>query len=213
MYGPTSETLVGSYMDNKSNPVWDERTVTSIIYVENCSLAHFAYERTLLSYGPTEKGFGGRSYCITDGGPAPSYGDMFKMIEMATNGQVTFSKLSPTFLMLLSHAFERIYLAKRLLPAPLSSLVPDLPVSVQPLQPPVFSLTLPHTFFDDSRARKEIGYRTPWTSIHGVWETVRSKQLGDEGKGVKVMWKGVGGGTPVGEAHKAAAVVADKLKL
>jgi len=103
--------------------------------------------------------------------------------------------MSATAMLLLSHIFELLHLARSF--APLSSfalvrglgrLVPALNGDLVNLQPSLFALTMVHLIWDDSRARLPpekggLGYAPPWTTLEGLCKLVEEhKKAGGRGE-------------------------------
>ncbi|KAF9014780.1 hypothetical protein BDZ89DRAFT_928391, partial [Hymenopellis radicata] len=132
-------------------------------YVENCALAHLLYEQRLIDTNPSMPDIGGQAFCVADPGPPPTYGDVYNALEVL-DGQVFFSFLSPTFMLVVAYIIEFFYLGRRLLPSYIAWLVPTVSGDLVNLQPSLFNLIQVHLIFDDSRARLPqsqggLGYR------------------------------------------------------
>jgi nucleoside-diphosphate-sugar epimerase len=183
IYGPGGDLLVGAYMVRKYNPTWISNIMQSFIYVENCSLAHLLYEQRLieLENGSANPDIGGDSFCITDAGAPPTFGDIHHALYLLSGGEVTSSDWSPTAMLSVAHLVEMYYLARRFLAksslAFLVNLMPEVNGDIVFLQPSMFALTNVHLHFDDSRARAPpekggLGYNTEVTTLRGVSQVV-----------------------------------------
>ncbi|KAI0659337.1 NAD-P-binding protein [Cubamyces menziesii] len=181
IYGPGGDLLVAAYLHRKSNMTWIGNTIQSFIYVENCSVAHLAYEQRLieLERGSTNPDVGGQAFCVADAGPPPTYGDISQGLTHLSKGECTFQYLSPTAMLGLATLVEAYYLARHAIlraPAPFSALaklVPALGGDIVYLQPSIWALTQVHLIFDDSRARAApekggLGYNGRVTTIQGT---------------------------------------------
>jgi nucleoside-diphosphate-sugar epimerase len=186
IYGTGGDILCGAYLARRVNPSWAQDILQNFIYVENASLAHFCYEQRLIdkARGSPNPDVGGQAFGIVDAGPPVTYGDVYTVLTTLTDGQTVFPRLSATAMLLLSHIFERLHLL-RFLPAlssspflrRLSQFVPALSADLINLQPPLFSLTLVHLIWNDSRARKTpekggLGYEPQWTTLTALCKLV-----------------------------------------
>ena len=176
VYGPGGDVLLGAALVREFNPTWIGNIVQNFVYVENASLAHLCYEERLLSSSSADK-VSGKAYCIADDGPPPTYGDVYHALSVLTEGRVFFPELSATIMFVISHVIEALYLARQyLLRMPLPKffqplvriIAPQLPGDMLNLQPSLFALVGVHTLFDDSNARRELGYKPQWTTLQGV---------------------------------------------
>ncbi|OCH93928.1 NAD(P)-binding protein [Obba rivulosa] len=179
IYGPRGQLMVGQHVLQKVNPTWSGNVVSSFVYVENCSLAHLLYEQRLLDAAQVQD-IGGQAFCVTDSGPAPTYGDVHTAINILTGGETVFPSVSPTMMLILAHLFEGYYLIRHfLLRSPLanlSRLLPPLNSVLVTLQPSTYALATIHLVFDDSRARLPpekggLGY-TSCTTMEGICKVV-----------------------------------------
>lgn len=191
IYGTGGDILCGAYLARRVNPSWAQDILQNFIYVENASLAHFCYEQRLIEIDKATQGsgspnpdIGGQAFGIVDAGPPVTYGDVYTVLTTLTDGQTVFPRLSATAMHLLSHIFEGLHLL-RFLPAlsssrflrRLSQFVPALSSDLINLQPPLFSLTMVHLIWDDSRARKSpekggLGYEPQWTTLAALCKLV-----------------------------------------
>jgi hypothetical protein len=208
VYGPGGDILCGAYLVRQTNPTWIGNILQNFIYVENASLAHLCYEEQLLS---SDK-LGGDAFCVTDAGPACTYGDVYSTLSTLTDGLVTFPELSATGMLILSHMFELVYLARMFLLMShntlfrfLGSVIPALNGDLVNLQPSLYALTIVHLIFDDSRARASpdkggLGYAPAWTTLEGLCKLV-DEHVKAGGKGEE---RSLGGGVSFGFASSRA---------
>jgi nucleoside-diphosphate-sugar epimerase len=186
IYGTGGDILCGAYLARRVNPSWAQNILQNFIYVENASLAHFCYEQRLIdkARGSPNPDVGGQAFGIVDAGPPVTFGDVYTVLTTLTDGQTVFPRLSATAMLLLSHIFEGLHLL-RVLPAlssspflrRLSQFVPALSADLVNLQPSLFSLTMAHLIWDDSRARKSpekggLGYDPQWTTLTALCKLV-----------------------------------------
>lgn len=183
IFGPNDE-VVCVYLSRDSQPTWWRNSAQSFLYVENCVAAHFCYEARLVELlnGGTNPDIGGQAFLVTDPGPAPTYGDMFTLLEAMTNGRVNFFSLSSTAMLLFGHSLEIYYsFYHRLIDGGwgLGRFIPALKGDVVKLQPAFWHLLAIHVIYDDSRARLApekggLGYMGKWTSLEAMHKTVES---------------------------------------
>ena len=192
-FGPGGDLICGAYLVRKQNPTWIPNILQSFVYVENCALAHLCYEQRLveLERGSTNPDIGGQAFTITDTGPPITYGDIYTALT-TLDKETTFQIFSPTFMLLVSHIIELLYVPKSLLSSSnsqilraLANIMPTLSGDVVNLQPPIFALTTIHLIFDDSRARLPpakggLGYHGPYTSLKGVCKTADEYSKSDK---------------------------------
>ncbi|KZT10248.1 NAD(P)-binding protein, partial [Laetiporus sulphureus 93-53] len=224
IYGPGGDLLVGLYLVKKLNLTWIANIMQSFVFVENCSLAHLCYEQRLLELqrGSTNPDIGGQAFCVADAGPPPTFGEVYEALTLASKGEAIFKHLSCTTMLALAHAVEAYYLLRHFLSqssfAPLAHLVPALSGDIVFLQPSMFSLTVVHLIFDDSRARAPpekggLGYDGSITTMEGVCKVAIEHRKGD-GKGwqrVVAGHKEVGHGFGLARAEKGVEEIIEKV--
>lgn len=183
VYGP-GDMSINAYMKKSINPTFVNHIVQNFIHVENAAFAHLCFEAKLIPDSTWEtpnaklEDVGGQAFCISDAGPPPSFGDIYKALGLLSNNQIIFPRLSQTFLLFVSHTIELWYNFRTLwalyLPYPLSTLhklIPNPPRDAVVLQPPIFALVAVHLHFDHSRAVRELGYEPFYTTLQGVCAT------------------------------------------
>jgi nucleoside-diphosphate-sugar epimerase len=212
IYGMGGDILCGAYLARKVNPSWAQGIVQNFIYVENASLAHFCYEQRLIenARGSPNPDVGGQAFGIVDAGRPVTYGDVYTVLTTLTDGQTVFPQLSATAMLLLSHIFEGLHLLRsltalssspflyrlgRFVPAPTGDLIN--------LQPSLFSLTMVHLIWDDSRARKSpqkggLGYDPQWTTLTALCKLVEEHKKADGRSEARSMDGGIGLGSGLG---------------
>ncbi|KAF5366164.1 hypothetical protein D9758_005751 [Tetrapyrgos nigripes] len=181
IYGPAAD-LFEYFIQEQGTPTFFGNMVQNMLYVENCSQAHLCYEQRLIEFIQDGKNpdIGGQAFTVTDPGQAPRWTDIYAALKHFNDGKFTYTSLSPTALLMVSHLVERYYLARHLLrssKAPLLSFIgrmlPGLAGNLLNLQPSTFHLALLHALVDDSRARLSpekggLGYAGMYTSLEGV---------------------------------------------
>ena len=192
IYGPGGDMMCGAYLARGFNPSWIHNVLQNFIYVENASLAHFCYERRLIdkARGSPNPDLGGQAFCIVDAGPPVTYGDAYTVLTTLTGGQTVFPRLSATAMLMLSHVLEWLHLLRSFMTLSPSSfvhrlgqLVPALSGDLVNLQPSLFSLTMVHLIWDDSRARRSpenggLGYKPQWTTLNALCKLVEEHKKG-----------------------------------
>ncbi|KAH9000771.1 NAD-P-binding protein [Lactarius hatsudake] len=186
IYGPGGDILCGAYLARQVNPSWAQDVLQNFIYVENASLAHFCYERRLIetARGSPHPDLGGQAFCVVDDGPPVTYGDVYTVLATLTDGRTVFPRLSATTMLTLAHVFEGLHVARSLVASSSSPVlrhiarfVPAPTGDLVNLQPSLFSLTMPHLIWDDSRARASpenggLGYKPRWTTLSALCKLV-----------------------------------------
>ncbi len=206
IYGTGGDILCGAYLARRVNPSWAQGIIQNFLYVENASLAHLCYERRLIekTQGSPNPDVGGQAFGIVDAGPPVTYGDVYTVLTTLTDGQTVFPRLSATAMLLLSHTFEGLHLLRSLTALSsspflchLSQFVPALSADLINLQPSLFSLTMVHLIWDDSRARKSpekggLGYEPRWTTLTALCKLVKEHKNADGRFEARSMGGGIG---------------------
>ena len=204
IYGTGGDILCGAYLARRVNPSWIQDILQNFIYVENASLAHFCYEQRLIEMarGLPNPDIGGQAFGIVDAGPPVTYGDVYTVLTTLTDGQTVFPRLSATAMLMLSHVFEGLHLLQSLTALSsspffcrLSRFVPAPAGDLINLQPSLFSLTMVHLIWDDSRARKSqekggLGYEPQWTTLSALCKLVEEHKKA----GGRFETRSIGGG-------------------
>ena len=186
IYGPGGDILCGAYLARQVNPSWAQDVLHNFIYVENASLAHLCYERRLIDrgLGSTNPDIGGQAFCVVDDGPPVTYGDVYTVLSTLTDGRTVFPQMSATTMLMLAHVVEWLHVARSLMMSSSSPIIRHLGRFVLApnrdiinLQPSLFSLTMPHLVWDDSRARASpqsggLGYEPQWTTLSALCKLV-----------------------------------------
>lgn len=178
MFGPSDKDPVfRELLKHPVNPLWGANSLQNLLYVENCVLAHLLYEQRLLEAQRGGKDVGGHAYIIVDSPSTISFGDLTMAITTLTDGAVTFFRLSPTFMYLLSHLVEGYDLAYHYFP-PMRWILPRLQGDLMKLQPASNQSMLISALYDDSLARLPVekgglGYKEKVSTLEGVCHTLR----------------------------------------
>ncbi|CAK5272650.1 unnamed protein product [Mycena citricolor] len=222
IFGPGGDMLCGAYLVRQVNPTWLDSVVQNFTYVENAAVAHLLYEQRLLELenGGRNPDIGGQAFVIADPGRPPTYGDVYLTLSTLMDGETTFPFLSPTLMILLSHAIECYYLSRpRLVSALpfLKHILPPLAGDLVNLQPPLFNLVNVHLVFDDSRARLPpekggLGYKGAWTTFEGLHKTVVEHKRGALRSEQRSDVAGISLGFGLGKAQKAVGRMGKKVE-
>jgi len=221
VFGSGGDQLCGAYLVQRSNPSWTFKVIQSFSYVENCAIAHLLYEQRLIELLTPESKYpdiGGQAFYITDPGPTPTYGDVYKALETLSEGECHFPSLSPTAMLLLAHVIEFYYRKQQSLSATRWNwLLPKVNGALVNLQPSLFSLVCVHLIFDDSRARLSpekggLGYVGAWTTMEGLHKTFQEHQNGLGRSKVRSDIAGVGFGCRRREKVKKSMVGSLKIQ-
>lgn len=170
----------------------------NFIYVENASLAHLCYEACLLDKSSVPL-VGGQALCIADAGPPPTYGDVYHALHVLSGGRATFPSISPTLALLIATLVEPVHVARLKLSlsshtylARLASYLPRLPGDLLNLQPSLFALVSVHMLFDDTQARRVLGYKPQWTTLQGLCALVDAYENGGRAAEARQLGAGLG---------------------
>ncbi|TFK86085.1 NAD-P-binding protein [Polyporus arcularius HHB13444] len=228
IYGPGGDLMLDAYMLRKNNPSWIHNMIENFIYVENCSVAHLAYEQRLieLQRGSTNPDIGGKAFVVADAGLPPTNGEVYRAMTMLSDGEVQFMALSATAMLMFAYLVESYYLARHALlraPSPISflaKLLPALHGDIVFLQPSMWSLTQVHLIFDDSRARESpekggLGYNGHITTLQGLCKVVveHRKTGGKAQRRVIAGHQSPDHGFGLGRKEKSVEDVIEKLRV
>jgi len=208
IYGMGGDLLCGAYLARQVNPSWIQDILQNFIYVENASLAHFCYEQRLIEQqrGSTNPDVGGQAFGIVDSGPPRTYGDVYTVLTTLTGERTVFPRLSATAMLMLSQIFEGLHLLRSfttLSSSPfirrLGQFVPAPTGDLINLQPSLFSLTMVHLIWDDSRARASpekggLGYEPRWTTLSALCKLVEEHKKAEG----RFEARSLGGGISLG---------------
>ena len=184
VFGPGGDLTCDAYLVRKHNHTWVGNVMQSLIYVENCALAHLCYEARLLetARGGPNPDIGGQAFTVTDPGPPVTANDVYVALT-TLDPEVTFTHMSPTLILFVSQIVEVLYLARAFLSMSsspvgrvLAHLIPNISGDISNLQPSLFALASVHIILDDSRARSlpekgGLGYNGAFTTLEGICKT------------------------------------------
>lgn len=159
---------------------------------QNVSIGHLAYEDTLLN--ESKQDVGGRAYCCTDPNDPIQYCDLYRLLETLAHPKTPaqFFPVPPVILLVLAYIIE----AYNLLRYHYLEFLPAVTGDVGTLMPAMFQMCTLHLLFDDSLAKKEIGYKPALTTLEGMclqlvdWNAKVEKRLQEQfrtGKGVEII--------------------------
>jgi len=227
VFGPRGDMFCGAYLVRGTNPTWVANIMQSFCYVENCALAHLCYEQRLIDLeGKKAKNpdIGGQAFLVADPGPVQTYGDVYTALETMTGGECTFPQLPPTLMLIVAYMVEAYYLARHFMVRSRwgcmkvlgERLLPPVNTDVVNLQPSLFALTSVHLIFDDSKARLPpekggLGYKGAWTTLEGIYKTVKEHQSGVGRSGRRSDLAGISLGFGLGKAQRAVGRVNEKV--
>lgn len=158
----TSSSVTYDYMRRGGSPSWIPNVVANFVNAANVSIAHLAYEDALLNKTHT----GGKGYAVTDPNPPIRYGDLYRFLETLAHPltPINFPYIPHMPMLLMSYVVEQYVLLQR------NTLrwLPQLPADLLYVQPAVWNVCTLHTVYDDSAARREIGYKAPLSTIEGL---------------------------------------------
>ena len=172
---PSSVTW--DYLRRGGNPTWISRVVAHFVYAQNVSIGHLAFEDALLKSDGAEK-VGGKAYCVTDPNPPIVYGELYRALTTLAHPSTTpaFPNVPHILMLLLSYILETY----RIVRAAYFGFLPPLSGDIAMLQPATFNMCTLHIVYSDERAREEIGYRAPITTLEGFARAVKAWNDGVE---------------------------------
>lgn len=212
IYGPGGAnkfSLTYTYLSRGGAPSWIFHMVLNLVHAENVSIAHLAFENTLLIQPDAAKKISGKAYAVTDPSPPITFGAFYNLLTVLADPlkPVKFIEISAMPMVLLSYVIE-FYVYLRFRFQLLDRILPDVTGDMKLLQPGMLRTCLLHTMCIDEKARREIGYRAAYGTLEGLattmvdWneEVVREarKQSGTEEKQKVDMEIKANDGVPVG---------------
>ena len=155
-----SNILLG-YLKDRGSPTWLFNTVQSYVNAQNVSVGHLAFEAALLR-GDT---VAGKAYCVADPNPPVRGANIYRALETLAHPSTPISFPHIPFLPLLGVAYlVELYTVIRKLYAPF---LPPVTGDLAVLQPGVLQVCTFHLAVSDQRARGEIGYLAPISTLQG----------------------------------------------
>ncbi|ETI23802.1 hypothetical protein G647_05608 [Cladophialophora carrionii CBS 160.54] len=186
IYGHGAEnrnSVVYDYLRRGGLPTWLYPLVLQYVSAQNVSLAHLLYEARLLE----GRDVGGNAYCVSDPGPPFRYTDLFRLLSTLAHPKTPmhFTPVPGVLLVLVAHLLEGYIVLQR---RHLNFLPAVTNYELTMLQPAVFNYSTLYIIYDDSRARKELGYNPGHTTLEGLclhvleWNEKVDAKLKTEGK-------------------------------
>ncbi|KIW70690.1 hypothetical protein PV04_02935 [Phialophora macrospora] len=186
IYGHGAEnrnSVVYDYLRRGGLQTWLFPVVLQYVSAQNVSLAHLLYEARLLE----GRDIGGNAYCVSDPGPPFRYTDLYRLLSALAHPKtpMKFTPVPPILLILIAYLSEGYIVLQRRY---LSFLPRATNFELTMLQPAVFNYSTLYIIYDDSRARKELGYYPGHTTLEGLslhlleWNEKVEEKLKTEGK-------------------------------
>jgi hypothetical protein len=116
----------------------------------------------------------GKTFVISDPNPPVVFTDFYKVLSTLSVTTFKAHSISPLPLYLLSYPIEQYHILQNRFP----SILPELPLDVQLLQPGLFQISSLNTIAIDSNARKAVedgglGYKGVCTTLEGLCISVK----------------------------------------
>ena len=139
--------------------------ILQYVSAQNVSLAHLLLESRIHTHD-----LGGNAYAVCDPGPPFRYSDLELCLSTLAHPAtpITFPRVPAVPLIFFSYLIEWYMTLRR-------DYLPFLPQTtrdLETLQPAVFNYSTFHVIYDDSRARKELGY-TGHGTLEGVYMVLK----------------------------------------
>nr|POF03948.1 3 beta-hydroxysteroid dehydrogenase type 7 [Quercus suber] len=141
---------------------WAHNCVQNFVGVQNVSIAHLLLEAKLI--GADRALVGGQAYAITDPGPPITYGDLYSMLSLLANTTTRFPSIPGLPLLGLAYLVEAYVNFRRRY----AGFLPPITGQLLLCQPAVFSISMVNVCYSITKAESELGYRGPFTTLHGV---------------------------------------------
>ncbi|KAI1498833.1 hypothetical protein F5X99DRAFT_391916 [Biscogniauxia marginata] len=175
IYGSSKgDQVVGLCLRSGTFPSWMPNIVQNFVHGGHVSLAHLLFEAALVG-SIEEPKCAGKPFVITDGGLPPTFGDMYRLLELtAETPPIKLIYLQPGIMLALSYIVEWFDIASRL--PVLKWVVPRPRGDLTLLQPAVFTAGT-HYLATDAAAQQSIeeggiGYRPVHNTIEGMCQQV-----------------------------------------
>lgn len=122
-----------------------------LVSAQNVSLAHLLFEARIRSHD-----LGGRAYAVSDSSPPIRYGDLYRFLEVATHPAtpIKFPVIPIVPVVLLSYLVEAYCTVQRRH----LRFLPEVGGDLLMVQPALFNYSTINVVYDDSKARRELGY-------------------------------------------------------
>lgn len=157
---PSSVTW--DYLRRGGSPSWIHQVPVNFVSAVNVSIGHLAYEEALLK----DSSLGGRAYCVTDPNPPATYEHLYNYLMTMTTPltPVSFPYVPHIPFLFIAYGIETYNIIREryltFLPAPKGD--------VAALQPAMLRVCTLHALFTDDKAKKEIGYKAPVSTLEGL---------------------------------------------
>ncbi|KAI1639915.1 hypothetical protein F4809DRAFT_592798 [Biscogniauxia mediterranea] len=175
IYGSSNgDQVVGLCLRAGTVPTWMPNIIQNFVHGGHVSLGHLLFEAALLRKDEMPK-CAGKPFVVTDGGPPPSFGDMYRLLKLtAETPKIKIIYLQPGIMLALAHVVEWFDIASRM--PVLRWVVPRPRGDLALLQPAVFTAST-HYLATDAAAQMSVdqgglGYRPVHTTIEGMCQQV-----------------------------------------
>jgi nucleoside-diphosphate-sugar epimerase len=151
-----------SYLSRGGAPTWLYDIVTNFVNAQNVSIAHLAFEASLLS----DKDVGGRTYYVTDPGIPLYFGELYTVLNTLAHKDTpaNFPRIPGVPMLVMGYAIEAYMLLRaRFLPK-----LPPITGDIAMITPAMFNMSTVHTVYDNRLATEEIGYNPPISTMEGL---------------------------------------------
>ncbi|KAH0846118.1 hypothetical protein AYO21_10101 [Fonsecaea monophora] len=181
-------SVVYDYLRRGGLQTWLTPFVLQYVSAQNVSLAHLLYEARLLA----GHDIGGNAYAVCDPGPPFRYSDLYRAMSTLAHPStpIRWPEVQPLPLLLIAHLIEGYMLLRRRY----LSFLPEITnFDLSMLQPAVFNYSTLVIIYDDSRARRELGYNTSHDTLEGVclhmleWNEQAEARLKAKGEAEEVV--------------------------
>ncbi|EXJ66067.1 uncharacterized protein A1O5_10681 [Cladophialophora psammophila CBS 110553] len=156
-------SVVFDYLRRGGLQTWLTPFILQYVSAQNVSLAHLLYEARLLAGDD----IGGNAYAVCDPGPPFRYSDLYRMASTLAHPStpMRWPKVPPLPLILISYLVEGYTLLQRRY---LGFLPEVTNFDLSMLQRAMFNYSTLVIIYDDSRARKELGYNPGHDTLEGI---------------------------------------------
>ncbi|KAI2628954.1 dehydrogenase-like protein [Xylaria nigripes] len=173
IYGNShGDQVVGMIMRTQKTQSWMPNIVQNFVHGGHVSLGHLLFEAALLR--EEMPACAGRPFIITDDGPPPAFGDMYRLCELTVETPVTISFLPPAPFFIFSHIIELFAIGSR---TPILKYIIPAPKGILAIiQPGVFHASL-HFVSTDAAAKQSVekgglGFRPVHNTMEGMCQQV-----------------------------------------
>ena len=186
------------YLRRGWSPTWITDIVNHFVDARNVSAAHLWYEDAFLKQEQNNTDtVGGKAYAVTDPNPPVTYGHLYRLLTLLAHpsNPCDFPKIPPIPILLIAHVVEFYSLLRLRWGGLLGKYLPALKGDLAAMQPAIYNMCTAHFIYDDSMARREIGYRAVVGTLRGLCDSVvefngkveerLKRDAGAAGKGVR----------------------------